>query len=98
MPRLTVLVSTRTMNLTVAPVRVVVVATFAGRLDGFGSGTSSLPPAGMYMYVIFVGAVQVRLSVISLSVNVVPSGSLNRCVSQMNGLMWGPEVIGPLSG
>src|SRR5437773_1943967 len=47
MPRLTVLVSTRTMNRTVTPVVVVVEATFAGRVVVLGSGTKAVPPTGM---------------------------------------------------
>jgi hypothetical protein len=45
--------------------------------------------------VIFVGAEQ------SASVGApkdVPSGSLKLCVWQMNGLMCGPEVMGPVIG
>jgi hypothetical protein len=42
-----VLVSTRTTKFTFAPVVVVVLATFAGKLVRLGSGTNADPPAGI---------------------------------------------------
>ena len=72
-----VLVSTRTTKFTVAPVVVVVCATFGGSVVVLGRGWNAVPPAGIYKYVILVGAEQ------SASVgrpSFVPSGSVKSCV------------------
>src|SRR5262245_64448013 len=100
MPRFIVPVSTRTMKLTVAPVVVVVFAMSAGRLVVFGNGLNAVRAsagvsAGRYTYCTTVRAEQLASSG---GPSLLPSGSANVSVWQMNGCCHGPEITGPVIG